>query len=135
MQAYKQDTITIDCDGPGFRISGGLWSGHTLYQLYREMHKRPTLQSLEAPAYEIASFEIVDLQLIRRAAATGKRLIISSGTADEKEIRCARAYPAPPQDYDLHTISLIWRDGWILRLEPQCRSGVGAARIEKPLTM
>ena len=117
LQTYTPDTITLDHDGPGFRLEGGLWAGRTLHALYAEAHTPyawhaplfaharergiaifssvfdetavELLQGLDAPAYKIASFEAVDLPLIARTAATGKPLIISTGMASPAEIAAA----------------------------------------------
>ena len=117
LQTYTADTITLDHDGPGFTIKGGLWDGRRLHELYHEAatpwdwhpalfaHAKkigiecfsspfdPTaikfLEQFSVPAYKIASFEIVDTPLIRQAAKTGKPLVISTGMAEDPEIQDA----------------------------------------------
>jgi pseudaminic acid synthase len=154
LQTYRADTITLDCDGPCFRIGEGtVWTGRRLFDLYDEAHTpwdwHPALfaaaekhgiacfsspfddtavdflEMLNCPAYKIASFEIVDHGLIRKAAATGKPLIISTGMASGGEVaeaveiaraagaggiallKCVSAYPAPPEEMNLRTIAYL----------------------------
>jgi len=154
LQTYTADTITLDCDAEPFQIIGdGLWAGRRLYELYEEAStpwewqaqlKRAAearglhcfsspfdatavdfLESIGVPAHKIASFELVDLPLIRKAAATGKPLIMSTGMASIEEIgeaidaarsagctqlallKCTSSYPATPDQMNLRAIGLL----------------------------
>ncbi|MFC4111789.1 pseudaminic acid synthase [Nonomuraea zeae] len=155
LQTYRPDTLTIDADGPAFRLGDDhdLWGGERLYQLFERAHTPwewhepiferarerglaafsspfdPTavelLEKLGVPAYKIASSEIVDLPLIRLAAATGKPLIISTGMATIGEIHaavdaaraagctqlavlsCTASYPAAPSESNLRALPLL----------------------------
>lgn len=132
LQTYTADTMTIDHDGPGFRIESGLWGGRTLYELYQEAHTpwdwHPALfekgrelgitvfstpfdstsvdllEDLATPAYKIASFEAVDHALVELVAATGKPIIISTGMADKGEIADALEVALSS---DAHEIALL----------------------------
>lgn len=152
LQTYTADTMTIDCDADGFRIDdpNSLWAGRSLHSLYDEAHTpwawhRPImdrcaehgmlcfstpfdetavdfLQSLNVPCFKVASFENTDLPLIRKIAATGKPMIISTGMASVAELdetvrtareagceqlvllKCTSTYPATPSNSNVRTI-------------------------------
>ena len=150
IQSYMPESLTIDCDEDDFQIKDGLWTGRTLYDLYKEAHTPfewhqeifefarkygitvlsspfdqdavDLLESCDCPAYKIASFEIQDIELIKKAAQTGKPMIISTGMATMEDIaravrisedhgsgelvllRCVSSYPAPASDANLAVI-------------------------------
>ncbi|HEY1487432.1 MAG TPA: pseudaminic acid synthase [Micromonosporaceae bacterium] len=155
LQTYTADTLTIRSDAAPFRLSDGheLWGGRTLHDLYTEAstpwewHEPifdlardlglvpfsspfdPTaidlLEKLDAPAYKVASSELVDLPLVERMAATGKPLVISTGMATLAEIDaavrtaraagndqlivlgCTASYPAPPQESNVRRLPVL----------------------------
>jgi pseudaminic acid synthase len=150
LQTYTPDTLTIDCDEEYFQVQGTIWDGRSLYDLYREAYMpwdwQPKLkdaangmgldlfstayddtavdflEAMEVPAYKIASFEAVDMPLLRTIAQTGKPVIMSTGMATLAEIdeavraireagggqlallKCTSAYPARPEEMNLRAI-------------------------------
>lgn len=185
-QAYEPDTITIDHDSDDFRIQTGPWKGRTLHDLYKEAHTPfawfpalfgmadhvgitmfasvfdktsvDMLERLGCPAYKIASMEIVDIPLIKYAAATGKPLIISTGMASEKEIMqaigaskmrntaflaCVSAYPSHPGDPGLARLKRLQDLCEVVGISDHTPSNemaigataLGAAIIEKHLKL
>ena len=152
LQTYTADTMTLGIDAPGFRIEDeqSLWHGRTLYELYEEAHTPwewhapimdrakklgvicfstpfddtavDFLEDLDVPAYKIASFENTDVALIRKVAATGKPVLMSTGMASVEELelsvstareagcqdlillKCTSSYPASPEDSHIMTL-------------------------------
>lgn len=191
LQTYRPDTLTIRSHSPEFRIGGGTpWDGRTLWDLYAEAampwHWQPKLQQIahelglvffstafdpsavdfleemQVPAYKIASFELVDLPLLRRVARTGKPLILSTGLATLAEIeeavatiraagggqlallKCTSAYPAPAEQMNLRTIPHLAEtfglpvglsDHTLEPAVPVAAVALGACIIEKHFTL
>ncbi len=153
LQTYTAESMTIDCDKKDFLISGGLWDGYKLFDLYRwaetpyewfsdlfsyakkigiPIFSTPfdetavdLLESLNTPAYKIASFELTDLPLIKYVASKGKPIIISTGLSTINEIEdainivkgegnndiallhCISSYPAPIEQANLKQIQRL----------------------------
>lgn len=190
IQTYRPDTITIDHDGPEFTLKQGTWAGRRLYDLYDEAHTPwewheeifqlakeldlivfsspfddtavDFLESLDCPAYKIASPEIIDIPLIQKVASTGKPVIISTGMATYREIEeaitaaselspnkiivlhCTSSYPAVIKDANLATIQSIRENLNVLTglsdhttsiLTSIVSVGLGACLIEKHFTL
>ena len=190
LQTYTPDTITINCDRDEFILKGGTWDGAKLYDLYKsahtpyEWHKElfdyakklkitcfsspfdrtavELLESLNCPAYKIASFEIIDHPLIEEVAKTGKPILMSTGAASENEIQealevarsfgtkdillfhCISAYPALLEDSGLLAIEYL-RNKYDVEvglsdhtIGPQAgiiAASLGAVAIEKHFTL
>jgi pseudaminic acid synthase len=191
LQTYTPDTLTIDCHRPEFMVGKGtLWEGKNLYDLYAEaytpwewqpalkkeaerlgMHCFSTpfddtavdfLERMEVPAHKIASFELVDVELLKKVASTGKPIIMSTGMATFEEIeeavqtlrsggcsqlallKCTSAYPSLPEDMNLRTISHMAEtfgvpvglsDHTLGIAVPVAAVALGACIIEKHLTL
>lgn len=190
LQTYTADTLTIPCDAEPFRIKGTLWEGRTLHDLYGEaytpwewqprlaavarelgVHLFSTpfdatavdfLEKMDVPAHKVASFEIVDIPLLRCIAATGKPVVMSTGMASLAEIdeavralreggctqlallKCTSAYPAPPASMNLRTIPHLAEafgvpaglsDHTLGTAVPVAAVALGACIIEKHFTL
>jgi len=191
LQTYTPDTLTIDCANEYFKIDkGSIWEGRKLYELYREAYtpwewhpkikKIATklkldlfstafdttavdfLEKMGLPAYKVASFEIVDMPLIRRIAKTGKPIVMSTGMATLAEIdeavstireaggnqlallKCTSAYPSRPEDMNLLTIPHLAEayglptglsDHTLGTTVPVAAVALGACIVEKHFTL
>jgi len=191
LQTYTADTISLNSDKEYFQVKGGtLWDGKTLYALYQQAYTpwdwQPKLkkiandlgmdlfssafddtavdflEQMKVPAHKLASFELVDLPLIEKMAATGKPLIMSTGMASLEDIeeavatarkagatqiallKCNSAYPAPPEDMNLRTIPEMARrfnvpvglsDNTLGITAAVAAIALGACIIEKHLTL
>lgn len=190
LQTYSADTITLNSTNEEFMIRGGLWDGKSLYELYQwaqmpwEWHKPlfdyakqlgitifsspfdntavDLLEDLNAPAYKVASFEAIDIPLIKYIAGTKKPMIISTGMANSDEIteaveaarsggckelallHCVSSYPAPSSQYNLQTISDMQKrygvvvglsDHTIHNITAISAISIGAGIVEKHVTL
>ncbi|HZQ17428.1 MAG TPA: pseudaminic acid synthase [Terriglobales bacterium] len=191
LQTYTPDTITISSRRKEFKIAGGtIWDGRSLHELYADaftpwewqprlkeianalglaLFSSPFdetavdfLEEMNVPAYKVASFELIDLPLIKKIAGTGKPVIMSTGMASADEIdealsaaqecgtpgiallKCTSAYPSPPREMNLRTIPELERrfkvpsglsDHTLGIAVPVASVALGARIIEKHLTL
>jgi len=190
LQTYTADTLTFNSNDAAFQVSGTIWEGKNLYQLYEEAHlpwdwHEPLmkyaselgliafstpfdftavdfLESLDVPAYKIASSELVDIPLIQRVARLGKPMIVSTGMGTLSEIdeavqairnagceefallKCTAAYPAPLEEVNLATLPHMSElfdsvvglsDHTPGSAAPVGATALGSAIIEKHLTL
>ena len=190
IQTYNADSMTIDSSRKDFIIDEGLWKGYKLYDLYEEAHTpyewhkdlfdfakdigvtifsspfdegaADLLEELDAPAYKIASFEIIDLPLIAHVAKKNKPMLMSTGMASEKEIsealetarinrcdsillfHCISSYPAPTKEANLRQIlnlgekfgvSVGLSDHTLGNICSVSAISIGACAIEKHFTL
>ena len=189
LQTFTPGSITIDSDRSDFQITGGPWHGRSLWELYGEAHTPwewhaplfahaaarnlavfstpfdeeavERLDRLGAPAFKIASFELVDLELIACAARTGKPLVMSTGMASDAEVdeametarrhgnggiallHCVSGYPTPPEQTNLRRLDALARHGVVVGISDHSPGAVvpiaavarGACIVEKHLTL
>ena len=190
LQTYTPDTLTLDADNEHFRISGTIWEGRTLHDLYSEAYMpwewQPKLKAvadevgvhlfsspfddtaialleeMEVPAFKVASFENVDLGLLKKIAKTGKPIIMSTGMASLSELdeavrtiresggeelailKCTSVYPAPAEEMNLQTIPHLadafdvpvgLSDHTLGTVVPPAAVALGACIIEKHFTL
>jgi pseudaminic acid synthase len=186
LQTYTADSITLDSDRPDFIIKGTIWEGKKLHDLYQEAytpwewHARlfevakeeglicfsspfdraavDFLETLNAPAYKIASFEITDIPLIRYTASKMKPIILSTGIASKEDInlaiatcretgnhqiallKCTSSYPAPIDEANMAMIPQFEKDFGVIpglsdhtmgSIVPMVATTLGAKIIEK----
>lgn len=190
LQTYTADTMTIRSDRPEFRITGGLWDGYTLYDLYQWAHTPyewhgdlfayaaecglpcisapfdetavDLLESIGCPFYKVASFELLDLPLVRYIAETGKPMIMSTGMASLQEVaksvetalkygsgeivllHCISGYPTPVEEANLKRMAALKAEfGCLVGLSDHTMGSIaaitaaalGAVLIEKHFTL
>lgn len=190
LQTYTADTMTIKSDRPEFRITGGLWDGYTLHDLYQWAHTPyewhgelfahaarcgipcmsapfdetavDLLEGLGCPIYKVASFELLDLPLVRYIAETGKPMIMSTGMASLEDVaksvetvhrygsgelvllHCISGYPTPVEEANLRRMDALkaafgclvgLSDHTLGNIAAITAAAMGAAVIEKHFTL